>query len=252
MPFGALQTIAILFGCWAASKLRLKSAILAALMVLVSTRRKQTTCKLSADCQVIIGCTMIYVEGTGDNFKASVALGGYYLMAFLFGGNPLIVSWIVANTAGQTKKSVISKPALHLPTARLVLTMQWLSSTPPVPQATLSVPSSSWPKINPITFPVSEPSSSSSACSSDLSVFRLSCSGYSTSRGKGSESPLANPNISTIHPWSPSTRLMGRTRLEQVSVLMVSCLVIEKRGSADDVALDDMTDVKNNEFVYVY
>lgn len=51
---------------------------------------------------------MIYIEGIADNFKASVALGGYYLMAFLFGGNPLIVSWIVANTAGQTKKSVIS------------------------------------------------------------------------------------------------------------------------------------------------
>lgn len=27
-------------------------------------------------------------------------------MAFLYGGNPLIVSWVVANTAGQTKKTV--------------------------------------------------------------------------------------------------------------------------------------------------
>jgi MFS family permease len=34
-------------------------------------------------------------------------LGGYYLLAFLFGSNPLIVSWIVGNTAGTTKKSVI-------------------------------------------------------------------------------------------------------------------------------------------------
>lgn len=34
-------------------------------------------------------------------------LVGYYLLAFLFGGNPLIVSWIVANTAGTTKKSTL-------------------------------------------------------------------------------------------------------------------------------------------------
>ena len=57
---------------------------------------------------------MIYVEGTSTNFKSSVALGGYYLMAFLFGGNPIIVSWMIANTAGQTKKSVISElPGYH-------------------------------------------------------------------------------------------------------------------------------------------
>lgn len=95
MPFGALQTIAILFGCYCAAKLRIKSAILAGLMVLV-----------------VAGCAMIYVESISNDFTASVALGGYYLMAFLFGGNPLIVSWIVANTAGQTKKSVISMSTL--------------------------------------------------------------------------------------------------------------------------------------------
>lgn len=54
---------------------------------------------------------MIYVEGTSNNFQQNVALGGYYLLAFLFGGNPIIVSWMIANTAGQTKKSVISKCA---------------------------------------------------------------------------------------------------------------------------------------------
>ena len=32
-------------------------------------------------------------------------LGGYYLLAFLFGGNPLIVAWMIGNTAGTTKKS---------------------------------------------------------------------------------------------------------------------------------------------------
>lgn len=36
MPFGALQTIAILIGCFAAYRLKLKSAVLSGLMVLVS------------------------------------------------------------------------------------------------------------------------------------------------------------------------------------------------------------------------
>ncbi|KAJ7077762.1 hypothetical protein C8R44DRAFT_755040 [Mycena epipterygia] len=34
-------------------------------------------------------------------------LVGYYLLAFLYGANPLIVSWISVNTAGSTKKSVV-------------------------------------------------------------------------------------------------------------------------------------------------
>ena len=92
MPFGALQTIAILIGCFAAYRIKLKSAILAILMALV-----------------VAGCAMIYVEGNATNFNRSVGLGGYYLMAFLFGGNPIIVSWMIANTAGQTKKSVTSE-----------------------------------------------------------------------------------------------------------------------------------------------
>lgn len=56
---------------------------------------------------VVAGCAMLYVEAAASTFNRSVALGGYYLLAFLFGGNPLIVSWIVSNTAGSTKKSVI-------------------------------------------------------------------------------------------------------------------------------------------------
>lgn len=90
MPFGALQTIAILIGCYCAYKFRIKSAVLTGLMIIV-----------------VAGCVMIYTQAVNPaNFKQGVALGGYYLLAFLFGGNPLIVSWMVANTAGQTKKSV--------------------------------------------------------------------------------------------------------------------------------------------------
>lgn len=75
MPFGALQTIAILIGCYCAYKVRLKSAILCTLMVIV-----------------VAGCGMVYSQGVNRaNFNQGIALAGYYLMAFLFGGNPLIV-----------------------------------------------------------------------------------------------------------------------------------------------------------------
>lgn len=52
---------------------------------------------------------MLYTQAaansvTFSNTQQYVSLAGYYLLAFLFGGNPLIVSWIIANTAGQTKK----------------------------------------------------------------------------------------------------------------------------------------------------
>jgi len=36
MPFGALQTLAIIIGCYCAQKFRIKSAIFAFLMLLVS------------------------------------------------------------------------------------------------------------------------------------------------------------------------------------------------------------------------
>jgi len=80
MPFGILQTIAILIGCYAATKFRMKSIVLIGLMILV-----------------VAGLVMQYTEGTrpAANFRQAVALSGYYLMAFLFGGNPIIVSWCV-------------------------------------------------------------------------------------------------------------------------------------------------------------
>lgn len=73
MPFGALQTIAILIGCYCAYKVRIKSAILAALMAIV-----------------VAGCGMVYSQGASfvatGQFQQGIALAGYYLMAFLFGG----------------------------------------------------------------------------------------------------------------------------------------------------------------------
>ncbi|WVQ69233.1 uncharacterized protein L199_007450 [Kwoniella botswanensis] len=90
MPFGFLQFLAILSGCYAAQKFKIKSAVVAVYVI-----------------PVIVGLVLLYVEGTASVFKTAPAMVGYYLLSFLFGGNPIIVSWMVANTAGQTKKALI-------------------------------------------------------------------------------------------------------------------------------------------------
>lgn len=87
MPFGAVQLIIILLASYAAQKARLKAPVLLVLVI-----------------PVVIGLAMLYAIPRSDT---AALLGGYYLLAFLFGSNPLIVSWIVGNTAGTTKKSII-------------------------------------------------------------------------------------------------------------------------------------------------
>ena len=89
IPFGAVQIIVILLASYAAQKSRLKSAVLAVFML-----------------PVVAGLAMLYVLPRTHSREGSL-LAGYYLLAFLFGGNPLIVSWIVGNTAGTTKKSLL-------------------------------------------------------------------------------------------------------------------------------------------------
>jgi hypothetical protein len=87
MPFGAVQFIIILVASYAAQKAKLKSAVLVVLVI-----------------PVVAGLAMLYAL---PRSQVAACLGGYYLLAFLFGSNPLIVSWIVGNTAGTTKKSII-------------------------------------------------------------------------------------------------------------------------------------------------
>ncbi|GAD99523.1 conserved hypothetical protein [Paecilomyces variotii No. 5] len=89
MPFGAVQFLVILFGSYATHKFRLKSVVLVALML-----------------PVVAGLAMLYVLPRNHS-EQSALLAAYYLLAFLFGCNPLIVSWIVGNTAGATKKSIM-------------------------------------------------------------------------------------------------------------------------------------------------
>ncbi|KAI6809032.1 MFS general substrate transporter [Hortaea werneckii] len=89
MPFGFLQFVIILFASWAAQRWRIKSAVLVILVV-----------------PVIAGLAMLYTIPHTDANEGAL-LAGYYLLSFLFGGNPIIVAWIVANTAGTTKRSAI-------------------------------------------------------------------------------------------------------------------------------------------------
>ncbi|WVR03370.1 hypothetical protein IAU60_000361 [Kwoniella sp. DSM 27419] len=90
MPFGFLQFLTIISGCFAAQKFKIKSAVLAVYVI-----------------PVVVGLVLLYVEASGKVFRTPPAMVGYYLLAFLYGGNPIIVSWMVANTAGQTKKALI-------------------------------------------------------------------------------------------------------------------------------------------------
>ncbi|KAK2802195.1 hypothetical protein FQN51_004877 [Onygenales sp. PD_10] len=89
IPFGAVQFLIILLASYAAQKARLKSAVLVALVL-----------------PVIAGLAMLYVLDRTPKQQAAL-LVAYYLLAFLFGANPLIVAWIVGNTGGTTKKSII-------------------------------------------------------------------------------------------------------------------------------------------------
>lgn len=87
IPFGAVQTIVIGTCCWASYRMKLKSAVLIAFTL-----------------PVVAGTAMLYgLDRSASNQPALIA--AYYLCAFLFAGNPLLLSWLVGNTAGATKKS---------------------------------------------------------------------------------------------------------------------------------------------------
>ncbi|KXG53364.1 Major facilitator superfamily domain, general substrate transporter [Penicillium griseofulvum] len=88
IPFGAMQTIVIISGCWASYKLRLKSAILIGFMI-----------------PVVAGIAVLYALPHEKSQQGPLLLA-YYLCAFLFAANPLLLSWVVANTAGAAKTSV--------------------------------------------------------------------------------------------------------------------------------------------------
>ncbi|KAL2821223.1 major facilitator superfamily domain-containing protein [Aspergillus granulosus] len=89
MPFGVLQLLVILFASYLAQKVRLKGMIFALFIL-----------------PVVAGLGILFAL-PHDNSVQGALMAGYYLLAFIFGGNPLIVTWIVGNTAGTTKQSIV-------------------------------------------------------------------------------------------------------------------------------------------------
>jgi MFS family permease len=88
MPFGAIQFLVIMGVAYFVGKVRWKSVMLVTILL-----------------PILVGLILLYVlPRTSSN--AGPLLLGFYLLAFIFGCNTLIVSWVMANTAGQTKKSV--------------------------------------------------------------------------------------------------------------------------------------------------
>lgn len=87
IPFGAVQTLVVIASCWVSYKASLKSAILIAFML-----------------PVVAGIAMLYAIPHTQSNQAPL-LAAYYLCAFLFAGNPILLSWVVANTAGAAKTS---------------------------------------------------------------------------------------------------------------------------------------------------
>ncbi|CAK7236167.1 hypothetical protein SBRCBS47491_009544 [Sporothrix bragantina] len=89
IPFGFMQLIIILLSCWAAQKAKIKSAVIVAFTI-----------------PAIAGTAMLYAVPRTHASQPAL-LAAYYLCAFLFAANPLILSWAIANTAGATKKSTM-------------------------------------------------------------------------------------------------------------------------------------------------
>ncbi|KAG5979081.1 hypothetical protein E4U54_006983 [Claviceps lovelessii] len=88
IPFGAVQVVVIVLACYLAQRARLKGAVLVLFMLPVAA-----------------GLAVLFSVRRDPSARPAL-LVGYYLLAFMYGGIPLIVTWIVGNTAGTTKKSV--------------------------------------------------------------------------------------------------------------------------------------------------
>lgn len=89
IPFGAVQLLVIVLFAWLATRFRVKGAFLAGCCI-----------------PVIAGAALLFASGRAKKDQ-TVNLVGYYLLGFIFAGNPLIVSWAISYTGGATKKAVV-------------------------------------------------------------------------------------------------------------------------------------------------
>ncbi|KAI0389940.1 MFS general substrate transporter [Xylariaceae sp. FL0594] len=89
IPFGFVQWVIILLASWIVQRFRVKSAGMVGFVL-----------------PVVAGLAVLYTVSRTPGHSAPL-LVGYYLLAFLFGTIPIEVAWVVANTGGTTKKSVM-------------------------------------------------------------------------------------------------------------------------------------------------
>jgi len=87
MPAGALQMLTILAASYMAYRFKRKSPFILGLVSIV-----------------IVGVALMVALPKTKSNKAGL-LVGYYLLAFVYALNPLLLSWIGGNIAGQTKKA---------------------------------------------------------------------------------------------------------------------------------------------------
>ncbi|KAL4932383.1 putative MFS transporter [Aspergillus undulatus] len=92
LPFGAVQVAIIMGGGWAATKFRTKGLVIAAIAVIAA-----------------VG-TIIML--TVPREKKGALLFGYYLVSCLAGITPLVYAWEAQNTAGDTKRKCTSAVVL--------------------------------------------------------------------------------------------------------------------------------------------
>ncbi|KAK4049046.1 hypothetical protein OIV83_004408 [Microbotryomycetes sp. JL201] len=89
IPFGALQVVVIYLASYVATRFKSKSIAFSCFML-----------------PVVVGCALLMgLQRTPDN--KSALLFGYYMLAFIFSANPIIVAWMTSCVAGQTKKSAM-------------------------------------------------------------------------------------------------------------------------------------------------
>ncbi|GKT63871.1 major facilitator superfamily transporter [Colletotrichum tofieldiae] len=89
IPFGFVQLVSTVGGSWIATKIHKKGPVIAGLCV-----------------PPIVGCVMLMVLPTTG--QQAARLVGYYLISVYPGITPLIYSWSAANTAGDTKRKCTS------------------------------------------------------------------------------------------------------------------------------------------------
>lgn len=90
IPYGAVQGIAILASCWIAHMMKLRGVLGLFLFTFMLP--------MIAGCAVLVGLRRV------PSHRPALT-AAYYLTAFVYSANSLLIAWIIGNTGGATKLS---------------------------------------------------------------------------------------------------------------------------------------------------